>query len=41
MRAVQSSLMKALVISVRGFHAGYLGCYGNEWITTPALGRLA
>ena len=33
--------MKALVISVRGFHAGYLGCYGNEWITTPALDRLA
>ena len=33
--------MKALVISVRGFHASYLGCYGNEWITTPALDRLA
>ncbi len=33
--------MRALVITVRGFHAGYLGCYGNEWITTPALDRLA
>jgi arylsulfatase A-like enzyme len=33
--------MRALVLSVRGFHAGYPGCYGNEWITTPALDRLA
>ncbi len=33
--------MKALVISVRGFHLGYLGCYGNEWIATLALDRLA
>jgi arylsulfatase A-like enzyme len=33
--------MKALVISVRGFHLGYLGCYGNEWIATQALDRLA
>jgi arylsulfatase A-like enzyme len=33
--------MRALVISVRGFHAGYLSCYGNEWISTPALDRLA
>ena len=33
--------MRALVLSVRGFHAGYLGCHGNEWITTPALDRLA
>jgi arylsulfatase A-like enzyme len=33
--------MKVLVLSVRGLHAGYPGCYGNEWITTPALDRLA
>src|SRR5260370_338177 len=33
--------MKVLVISVRGFHLGYAGCYGNEWISTPALDRLA
>src|SRR5437762_1004777 len=33
--------MRTLVISVRGFHLGYLGCYGNEWISTPALDRLA
>lgn len=33
--------MRALVISVRGFHLGYLGCCGNEWISTPALDRLA
>src|SRR5213593_4186421 len=33
--------MRTLVISVRGFHLGYLGCYGSEWISTPALDRLA
>ncbi|MBI1917308.1 MAG: sulfatase-like hydrolase/transferase [Planctomycetes bacterium] len=33
--------MRTLVISVRGFHLGYLGCCGNEWISTPALDRLA
>jgi arylsulfatase A-like enzyme len=33
--------MKALVISLRGFHLGYAGCFGNEWISTPALDRLA
>jgi len=33
--------MRTLVISVRGFHLGYLGCYGNEWIATLALDRLA
>jgi arylsulfatase A-like enzyme len=33
--------MKALVIAVSGFHLGYLGCYGNEWIATPALDRIA
>src|SRR5436190_17748007 len=38
---VQSASMRTLVINVRGFHLGYLGCYGNEWISTPALDRLA
>jgi arylsulfatase A-like enzyme len=33
--------MKVLVIIADGFHLGYLGCYGNEWIATPALDQLA
>jgi arylsulfatase A-like enzyme len=33
--------MRALVIAVSGFHAGYLGCYGNDWVETPVLDRLA
>jgi arylsulfatase A-like enzyme len=33
--------MRALVIVVRGLHLGYLGCYGNDWIDTPALDGLA
>jgi arylsulfatase A-like enzyme len=33
--------MKALVIVVDGLGCGYLGCYGNEWIATPTLDRLA
>jgi arylsulfatase A-like enzyme len=33
--------MKILVITVRGLHAGYLGCYGNEWIETPTIDSLA
>ncbi len=33
--------MRALVIAVHGFHAGYLGCYGNDWIDTPTFDRLA
>jgi len=34
-------VMKVLVISVRGLHAGYLGFYGNEWIETATLDSLA
>lgn len=33
--------MKALVLTLRGCHLGYLGCYGNAWIATPVLDRLA
>lgn len=33
--------MKVLVLVARGLHLGYLGCYGNDWIETPALDRLA
>jgi arylsulfatase A-like enzyme len=33
--------MKVMVVLLRGFHVGYLGCYGNEWIDTPHLDRLA
>jgi arylsulfatase A-like enzyme len=33
--------MKVLVIVARGLQAGALGCYGNFWIDTPALDRLA
>lgn len=33
--------MKALILILRGLHAGYVGCYGNEWLATPCLDRLA
>jgi arylsulfatase A-like enzyme len=33
--------MRGLVIVVRGLHLGYVGCYGNEWLDTPTLDRLA
>jgi arylsulfatase A-like enzyme len=32
--------MKILVIVASGLHLGYIGCYGNEWVETPALDRL-
>jgi hypothetical protein len=33
--------MNVLVIVARGLHAGYLGCYGNDWVDTPTLDALA
>jgi arylsulfatase A-like enzyme len=33
--------MNVLVIAADGLQAGYVGCYGNEWVETPALDRLA
>jgi arylsulfatase A-like enzyme len=33
--------MHVLLLLARGLHLGYLGCYGNDWIDTPALDRLA
>ena len=34
-------MLSALVIAIDRFSAGYLGPYGNTWIDTPALNRLA
>jgi len=33
--------MKVIVLVLRGLHSGYVGCYGNGWIATPGLDRLA
>src|SRR5580704_7164679 len=33
--------MKVLVLHTSAFHLGFLGCYGNTWIETPHLDRLA
>jgi arylsulfatase A-like enzyme len=33
--------MKILVLNAAALHLGYLGCYGNEWVATAALDRLA
>jgi arylsulfatase A-like enzyme len=33
--------MKVLVLNASALHLGFLGCYGNEWIETPQLDRLA
>jgi arylsulfatase A-like enzyme len=30
-----------IVISTDTWRADYLGCYGNDWIQTPNLDRLA
>jgi arylsulfatase A-like enzyme len=33
--------MKVLALVASGLDAGHIGCYGNEWIQTPTLDRLA
>jgi arylsulfatase A-like enzyme len=33
--------MKAIVLIIRGLQHSALGCYGNQWIYTPALDALA
>lgn len=33
--------MRILVLEPCGLHVGFLGCYGNDWIATPNLDRLA
>jgi arylsulfatase A-like enzyme len=33
--------MKCLLLSIRGLRPDCLGCYGNDWIDTPHLDRLA
>lgn len=33
--------MKILVFHPLACHLGFLGCYGNEWVATPNLDRLA
>src|SRR5437867_1789574 len=38
---IKSVLMKVLVWVASGLNLGYVGCYGNEWVATPTLDRLA
>lgn len=33
--------MKILVLHIRGLSTGYIGCYGNDWIDTANMDRLA
>lgn len=33
--------MNVVVLVVDRLHAGFLGCYGNTWVSTPALDRLS
>ena len=33
--------MNAICLVLDRLHAGYVGAYGNSWIETPALDRLA
>src|SRR5208282_2608836 len=40
-QTLKSTDMKVLVVVASGLHLGYLGCYGNLWIETPCLDRLA
>jgi arylsulfatase A-like enzyme len=33
--------MRVLLLEVNRLHLGYLGCYGNQWLSTPGIDRLA
>jgi arylsulfatase A-like enzyme len=33
--------MKILVLEACALHLGFVGCYGNDWVATPNLDRLA
>jgi arylsulfatase A-like enzyme len=33
--------MHIFLIEIRRCHVGYLGCYGNDWLSTPALDAIA
>jgi arylsulfatase A-like enzyme len=33
--------MKILVVEASALHLGFVGCYGNDWVATPCLDRLA
>src|SRR5262249_48530343 len=33
--------MRVLLIQTDALNVGYLGCYGNDWVATPNLDRLA
>jgi arylsulfatase A-like enzyme len=33
--------MKVLVLHANALHVGFLGCFGNAWVATPNLDRLA
>ena len=33
--------MNAICLVIDRLHAGYVGAYGNTWIETPAMNRLA
>jgi arylsulfatase A-like enzyme len=36
-----AGVRRTVVISFDHWHLGYIGCYGNDWIETPNLDRLA
>lgn len=33
--------MHVIVVACDAIHLGYLGCYGNDWVATPTIDRLA
>jgi arylsulfatase A-like enzyme len=33
--------MHVFLIEIRSYHLGYLGCYGNDWLSMPALDATA